>query len=149
MQASLWYRFTVPNNVYKVYAKLYAEDGDITKDTQIAIYKTTSCGVTSFDLVAANDNDNVSVGEYGLLSFIRPFGVIPNTTYYVQVDGRNGTKFTQVTLEVGIPPPNDTPCTATLMDISKTNMTAQATFRTVGATGMSHHHTHPHSITQL
>jgi hypothetical protein len=85
LENSRWFRFVAPASGY---VSVWAPDFD----TQIAVWKASSCGnllsTTTTTLIAANDDDPnyVAAGGVQFSSFLRAGCLTPGTTYYIQLD---------------------------------------------------------------
>ncbi len=91
LNGTVWYSFTAPESGG---VELTSCNPNTDFDTQIAVYAAENCSdYSTFTLLAANDDYDAS-GNCDAQSFyasrVSACGLIPGTTYYVQVDGYGG-----------------------------------------------------------
>ncbi len=88
---SVWFSFSAPPNGV---VKITTDNGTAgtLNDTKIGLFEATNASdYSTFHLIACDEDNGVDNGTTDLLSTIFATGLIPGTTYYIQVDGRTST----------------------------------------------------------
>jgi hypothetical protein len=122
IQNSVWYTIVAPaSGCINVRTTLAIGALDAT-DLQLALYSVGDCtDFESFELVAANDD-----GGFGNAPLIQSAVVNPDETYYIQLDGYDGTVGfgnLEITSECIERPTNDNVCQAATAAVGQTPFT--------------------------
>jgi len=85
VESDIWFFFTAPASG-AVEVETY--DTGFNDDTQLAIY-SSSDGTCTGDTMMVGCNDDISGSDY--MSLVQAYGLTPGDTYFIQVDGWQGT----------------------------------------------------------